>query len=76
MTPWQRVKCALFGRCDVPADERIQPIVDLMEEGLKETRGIHQELKQMRESGIWHQDLIEGRYRPTPRAPRKGHRDA
>ena len=67
MKPWQRLKCSLFGLCDVSTPEtRIQPIIDLMEEGLAETRGIRMELQRLREheSGIWPQDLINGRYGP------------
>ena len=68
MTPWERIKCRFFGRCDVPSPiQPIDPVIDLMQQGLTETRGIRQELRQMRESGIWHQDLLQGRYTPRPR---------
>jgi len=73
MTPWEWVKCRFFGRCVVrPPVMPVDPMIELMEEGLEETRGIRRELQQLRETGIWHQDLIERRYRPQHR--RRGKR--
>lgn len=68
MTPWEWVKCRVLGRCEIPSPiQPIDPVIELMEEGLAETRGIRQELQRLRESGIWHQDMMQGRSTPRPR---------
>ena len=73
MSLWSQFKCTVLGKCDGPGPlERSDVLVAKLEEGLDVTREIRDELKEIRESGIWPQDMIRGTYRVNRRTVKRG----
>jgi hypothetical protein len=69
---WDWLKCEVFGKCRISPRRKAEMLVSKMDQSLADTKEIKHQLREIRESGIWPQDLIRGTYRAPQRKPRRG----
>ena len=69
---WRNFVCGIFGRCRIGPKANSDRLIDKMATSVAETRAVKEELRELRESGIWPQDLIRGTYRTNQRKVRRG----
>jgi hypothetical protein len=70
MSLWSRLACAVLGRCEPSRQESSEQLIDALHESVASTVQIKHEIKAIKESGIWPQDLIRGTYRVNRRKVR------
>lgn len=70
MNLWTKLKCTLFGSCAPRQRDSSERLIDEMRRNVAVTTEIKDEIKSIRESGIWPQDLMRGTYRVNRRTVR------
>lgn len=73
MNLWERIKCGLLGRCTYRPRHAADLLISKMDQSLADTKDIKHELREIRETGIWPQDMIRGTYRVNRRTVRREH---
>lgn len=71
MSLWERIKCTLLGKCAVPPASESHQLIDELRKSVAVTTEIRDEIKDIRESGIWPQDMVRGTYRVNRRTVRR-----
>lgn len=71
MSLWERIKCNLLGKCATPPPSESHQLIDELRKSVAVTTEIRDEIKDIRESGIWPQDMVRGTYRVNRRTVRR-----